>query len=427
MRRISKDYLIHHLFDYELGKGGEVTHAEVLNMLGGRDYGRSFLRNFSIFDEDDPDRAIAQSHLNGSSLLSDEEDRALGAMLGMAVGDALGHTFEFSPVTYDRPDPIDTIVGGGAFGLEPGQWTDDASMGITMADSLLEKGDFDAHDLLLRFLSWWSFGYNAAPRHGAVGLGGTISGSLSQYTRRRMPYTTAGSNKSSGNGSIMRLASVPIRYHEDEERGLEVANLQSRTTHQGDEAAECARLMTRIIIRAIHGDGTKESVLDDLSDFTSPERSVVCLARSEEEEPGNPDRNWNWKDPHYRFSPARSRLNPGYVGGYAMDGLAMALHCVYSTTNFNEAVLKAANMAGDSDTVGAICGQIAGAIYGSRMILPDMVEKIQRWDNGGDIAMRAYKLFHNRPARYTDGEGRQEEGGEEEEERGEGDAEAKDT
>ena len=98
--------------------------------------------------------------------------------------------------------------------------------------------------------------------------------------------------------------------------------------------------MTRIIVEGIHGDGTKESILDHLDDFESPERGVWCLARSMEEEVGNPDRNWNWKDPNYRYSPERAALNPGYVGGYAMDGLAMALHCVYSTTSFEEAVLK---------------------------------------------------------------------------------------
>jgi len=90
-----------------------------------------------------------------------------------------------------------------------------------------------SHVLICHFLSFCKTSrYNAAPRHGAVGLGGTISGSLSQYLRRGMPFTSAGTNKSSGNGSIMRLASIPIRFHEDVDVAMEKANKQSRTTHQ---------------------------------------------------------------------------------------------------------------------------------------------------------------------------------------------------
>jgi len=104
---------------YEVGKNGEVISATVLKMIKAREASRSFLRDFTIYEDDDPDRITSQSHLNGSQILSNEEDRALGAMLGMAVGDALGHTFEFMAVTYDREDPITTIVGGGAFSLYP--------------------------------------------------------------------------------------------------------------------------------------------------------------------------------------------------------------------------------------------------------------------------------------------------------------------
>ena len=76
------------------------------------------------------------------------------------------------------------------------------------------------------------------------------------------------------------------------------------------------------------------------------------------------DRNWNWKDPHFSYSPFRVQDSPGYVGSYCMDALSMALHTVWHGSSFKEVALVNANMGGDSDTVGAIAGQIAGAIYG---------------------------------------------------------------
>ena len=111
--------------------------------------------------------------------LDPKEKRAIGSMLGMAIGDAMGARYEFMPVRYDKQDLFD--MGNkdvSNFRLEPGQWTDDTSMGLCLADSLImNKGKLDQHDLMHRFLCWWNGGYNNAfrfessPRH-SVGLGG---------------------------------------------------------------------------------------------------------------------------------------------------------------------------------------------------------------------------------------------------------------
>ena len=127
--------------------------------------------------------------------------------------------------------------------------------------------------------------------------------------------------------------------------------------------------------------------------FQSPETSVMCLARSEQEPGGSEDRNWNWRMPDYRYAPSRARSQPGYVGSYAMDGMAMALHCVYHTSSFRGAVLKCVNMGGDADSVGSLVGQIAGSFYGAKSIPEEWIRELQRWDRGGDIALRAFLLF----------------------------------
>jgi len=109
------------------------------------------------------------------------------------------------------------------------------------------------------------------------------------------------------------------------------------------------------------------------------------------------DRNWNWKDDYFKYAKSRAKAQPGYVGSYAMDAMAMALHCVWSTNSFTEALLKCANTRGDSDSVCAVAGQIAGAIYGLKSIPKDWVQAVLTWDKNHFIPLRAYKLYKHHP------------------------------
>jgi len=212
--------------------------------------------------------------------------------------------------------------------------------------------------------------------------------------------TIAGDKNTSGNGSVMRNAAVPICFHDNAEEALIAARNQSLVTHQGEEAAECCRLITHIAICAMNGSGTSEnlikSVLSSLGEtFKSPVPSVQALAESKIED-GNPDRDWRWKTEDgvaYHYCESRAKRNPGYIGSYAMDATAMALHCVWSTHSFAEAILKAANMCGDADSVASVTGQLAGAFYGVLALPREWIETVSEWD-GYQIALRAYRLFH---------------------------------
>jgi len=334
-------------------------------------------------------------------------------MLGMPLGDAIGSPNEFHPVTYedDRPRITDMTYHDGNFGLKPGQWTDDASMGACIADSLLWCQGFDPYDMKVRFLNWWRFGYNNAwvraksgPQH-SVGLGGNISMSFSEFAKDGSVFTKCGDENTSGNGSVMRNGALAVRYHDDLETGLAVARQQSYLTHQGIEAAECCALLTYVCAKAINNPQMgKVEVLSDLSGFQPKCPSVGYLARSEQEPPAeadqapDPNRDWRWRAPRYHYAPRRAAMQPGYVGSYAMDAVAMALHCVWTTDNFKDAVLKASNRCGDADSVADVTGQIAGAIYGFQGIPPHWVKILNQWD-GNDFAVRAFKLFFKRPAR----------------------------
>ena len=163
-------------------------------------------------------------------------------------------------------------------------------------------------------------------------------------------------------------------------------------THQGDEAASCCELLSFIIVKLING-GELKNILDNLNnEFKCEVESVNILAKSEQE--GNDvDRNWNWKDKNFKYSESRVNRNPGYIGSYCMDCMAMALHVCYYTNSFDEAIIKVVNLRGDSDSVGSVVGQIAGAYYGLRKIPKEWIKVVQKWDHQ-EIALRGYMLLH---------------------------------
>lgn len=297
-----------------------------------------------------------------------------------------------------------------SFNLKPGQWTDDNSMALCIADSLLCCGGFDAVDLRQRFYLWVQHGYNNAfgrdperRSRASVGLGGIISCSIIEWKNEtpRTPQTSASGKFQSGNGSVMRNSAIPVWFRNDLEAGMAASYQQSKTTHGGDEAAELCRLLTFICTHFIRGAGRQ--LLEDLSAFQTPLYSVTCLAaaKCEEEHEQNADpifggletRQWDWRSREHHYCEKRAKEQPGYIGSYAMDAVSMALHCVYTTVSFEDATLKAANLRGDSDSVCAIVGQLAGALYGASAIPKEWLEKMQQWDGGG-IAARALML-HN--------------------------------
>eukprot|EP01096_Ripella_sp_DP13-Kostka_P005128 TRINITY_DN177_c0_g1_i1.p1 TRINITY_DN177_c0_g1~~TRINITY_DN177_c0_g1_i1.p1 ORF type:complete len:427 (-),score=133.25 TRINITY_DN177_c0_g1_i1:391-1548(-) len=226
------------------------------------------LIRFSVLNPEDPDKEVIQRKIFEEGFDDIKMDRAVGSVLGMPLGDSLGAPMEFSAIRYGSDELQDMgqedIWKGkryNHFGLRPGQWTDDASMGLCIADSLLVNRGFNPLDLRLRFYNWVHLGYNNAfgydkkPRH-SIGLGGNISMSISEFTRRQIPFTEAGDIKTSGNGSVMRLSPAPVYFWNNIEDAMLYSYQQSKTTHQGDEAAECCRLLAWVIVTAINWEGT---------------------------------------------------------------------------------------------------------------------------------------------------------------------------
>lgn len=269
----------------------------------------------------------------------DARERFLGCLVGLAVGDAVGTTVEFKPRGSFRP--LTDMVGGGPFGLEPGQWTDDTSMALCLATSLVECAGFDPHDQMARYCRWMDEGYLSAIGR-CFDIGGTVSAALKRFKANANPYAGSTDPNTAGNGCIMRLAPVPMFYYPDVSAAERFAAMSSRTTHGAAECVDACRLFARILIRALAGKTKHEILLADADTFTGAEK-IAAIARG-----------------GYRSQPAAKIFGTGYV----VQSLEAALWAFDGTDTFADAVLLAANLGDDADTTAAVCGQIAGAYYG---------------------------------------------------------------
>lgn len=177
-------------------------------------------------------------------------NRALGALIGLAVGDALGTTLEFE--ARDAKPPVYDMVGGGPFDLLPGQWTDDTSMALCLADSLIACGGLNERDLMERFCRWYQAGENSCTG-GCFDIGVTTRDALDHFRRTDDPLAGPTSARTAGNGSIMRLAPSVLRYWNDTERLRDVSRRQSYTTHGADEAVDACDALATVLASLIAG------------------------------------------------------------------------------------------------------------------------------------------------------------------------------
>ena len=266
-------------------------------------------------------------------------------LLGLAVGDALGCTLEFKkPGTFE---PITNIVGGGVHRLKAGEWTDDTSMALCLAQSLIDCKGFDPKDQMLKYCKWYDEGYMSSTGE-CFDIGNTTLKALDNFIINGNPYSTITDESSAGNGSIMRLAPIPMYYYQKPEEALKYAVLSSKTTHANEMCVDACRYMAGIMVGLLNGE-SKETVL---SPMYSPVQNYfnnepLCDAIKEVA-------NGSFK----------TKQPPEIKGsGFVVKSLEAALWAFYHTNNFRDGALKAVNLGDDADTTGAVYGQIAGTIF----------------------------------------------------------------
>lgn len=288
-------------------------------------------------------------------------DRIKGCLIGLAIGDALGVHHEFKP--RKEVVPIFDYTEGNPYGIPKGYWTDDTSMALCMAQSLIEKKEFDATDIMQKFCQWQRKGF-ASSTGTCFDIGNTTRTALMEFWRdpSKGPFRGLDDVLSAGNGSIMRLAPIPMFYHNDMNKAIEFAALSSKITHGYVECVDACKFLAEILWKLINGYAQLNNAIGQILLYKDSVAGEIVF------------------ETENKFCPKVQTIVNGSIfhktiedvrgSGYVVDSLEASLYSfVRSKGNtFETAVLTAVNMGDDADTTGAITGQLAVAYYGYEAI-----------------------------------------------------------
>ena len=306
----------------------------------------------------------------------DKISRFRGSLLGLACGDALGAPLElrmpgsFTPITGMIDDNRSRIV-------KAGYWTDDTSMALCLAESLIETKGFDPKDQMDRYTNWYRNGYLSSVGQ-CFGIGGTTRNALNRYACLSekdgiSSYCGDKSHSKSGNGSLMRLCPVPLVYSFSKRLADLHSSNSSKTTHGSKACIDSCRFFSSLIIQALKNED-KNLIFD--YPHISKTYSLGALDSKVES---------------VALGSYKSKQRPT-GSGYVVDCLESALWAFYNTDNFKDGALKAANLGNDADTTAAVYGQLAGAFYGVEDIPEEWLEKLVKKDMIQDYADKLYDL-----------------------------------
>jgi ADP-ribosyl-[dinitrogen reductase] hydrolase len=300
--------------------------------------------------------------------ISDVEalDKAKGLLMGLAVGDAVGTTLEFQARDSSH---IYDMVGGGPFNLNAGEWTDDTSMALCLAETYIEKNCCDMDFFREKLISWYKTGHNSS-NGVCFDIGNTTRYALEQVIKHGPDWLGNNSPETAGNAALIRHAPVAIFRRKSFIDGWRDASIQSMSTHCAPESIDCCQYINVILHYLLNGFGKDEA----FSPHKIPFLVRVLIINAGE-----------YKEKH------RDQIRSS---GYVIDTLEAALWAVWHTDNFKDAILLAANLADDADSVAATAGQLAGALYGLSGIPAEWVDKIVDKDR---ILSMAEELFHLAP------------------------------
>jgi ADP-ribosylglycohydrolase len=300
--------------------------------------------------------------------------RFRGCLLGLAAGDALGTTLEFRPL--GSFVPIQEMSGGGPFNLKAGQWTDDTSMALCLAESLVSCRGFDALDQMRRYQRWYRDGLWSSTGR-CFDIGNTVRAALERFERSGEPFCGSTDPRSAGNGSIMRLAPLPMFFARRLESAVEYSARSSRTTHAARLAVDACRYFGALLVGALNG-VSKDQLLAQSSypapdfwqsDPLAPEIDAIATGSFRQRQP-----------PQIRGS------------GYVVESLEAALWAFDRSHDFREGCLMAANLGDDADTTAAVYGQLAGAYYGEQGIPSEWLNSLAFREEIQELADRLLEL-----------------------------------
>ena len=265
-------------------------------------------------------------------------DRALGAFLGVAIGDALGATVEFLTASEIAAQykVHNQIIGGGWLHLKPGRVTDDTEMALALGSAVLASGGWDLKAIAEAFVHWM--------RSKPTDIGNTCRRGIRRYLSNGS-LCALPAEEDGGNGAAMRNVCTVLLTLQDEDLLIERSIQQAHITHNNrhsDAATATLACMTRQLILGGNMDAAHRLARD-------------LIARH----------------PKFRFEPW-----PGNTSGYIVDTVQTVFDAFFHSESFEACLIRVVNRGGDSDTTGAIAGQLAGALYGAQGIPSHWLRKL---------------------------------------------------
>ena len=300
-------------------------------------------------------------------------------MFGHAVGDALGVPVEFNSREHLEKKPVIDMTGFGTYNVPAGTWSDDTSMSLCTLSSLI-NGSIDYDDIMNNFAKWYYDGEFTTD--GVVfDIGITCSRAIDNYFYYKMSAESCGlpGVNSNGNGSLMRIHPFVLYayYNEmkDEKEFVNMIAAASSLTHAHICSIDGCIIYAYVLRELLNNPG-KSSVYKGI-DYA---KSNVCSS----------DRYYNRV-----FSGDIETLCSDDIKstGYIVDSLEAAIWCLLTTSNYEECVLKAVNLGGDTDTIAAIAGGLAGALYGINAIPEKWINKIRKKEYIEEMCNEAYSAW----------------------------------
>ncbi|MBP3610010.1 MAG: ADP-ribosylglycohydrolase family protein [Lachnospiraceae bacterium] len=286
----------------------------------------------------------------------------VNGMMGVVVGDALGMPVQFADRVDLKINPVKTMEGYGTYNMPPGTWSDDSSMALATLDSIRENGEVNYSDIMERFVKW-TFSGEYTPAGKAFNQGNTCVEAICNYVREK-DYRTCGKRGelANGNGALMRIMPACLYAYEkvlgeewDLKQALECIHQISALTHNHLRSKMACGIYYFMMKTIIEGCG---SLLERLQNGVDAAMEFYHEDITNYVELAHYTRLFDLDE----F--AKSREDTIKSSGYVVDSLEVAVWSLLTTDTVEECLLKAVNLGGDSDTIGAIAGGLAVLFYG---------------------------------------------------------------
>lgn len=304
-------------------------------------------------------------------------------IIGLAVGDAMGVPIEF----FKREDlinnPVTTMLGEQSHFMPKGSWSDDTSLNLALIDSINTKKKIDLFDIGQNFIEWGENG-KYTPTNKMFGIGRTTLKAIARLEKGNIKPEECGGNTESenGNGSLMRI--LPMAYYcyskkYNDEEIYDIIKKVSSITHAHEISIMGCYIYVKFAIELLNGNNIKNAYKNIrklkyqyFSDYCKKLYSRII------------DSNI-----------AKLKLADIKSSGYVIDTLEATIWTLLNTENYNQAIIGSINLGGDSDTIGACTGGLAGIYYGINNINKQWIKDLQKYDYIEEMCNRFNEVLNN--------------------------------